>query len=100
MNRPDTLSSGPKDFFLLVIFAAAVLTAPLWLAPIGANYPDLLQKFAIYGIFAIGFKLCRSIASSLAINKAAAPSFNPLAFPAVTVPPSSNVNIFPAKLKP
>jgi len=42
---------------VMIVFSAVVLTAPLWLDPIGANYPDLLQKFAIFGIFALGFNI-------------------------------------------
>jgi hypothetical protein len=47
-----------NDLLLMVGFIAVVLAAPIWTTPIGANYPDLLQKFAIYGIFAIGFNIC------------------------------------------
>ena len=30
---------------------------PIWLQPFGAAYPDLMQKFAIFGLFAIGFNI-------------------------------------------
>ncbi len=62
--------SGTKDIILLLLFAAAVLTAPIWLAPIGANYPDLLQKFAIYGIFAIGFNILFGLTGYLSFGHA------------------------------
>jgi len=42
-----------SDWTLFILFSAAVLTMPIWLAPLGAGYPDLMQKFAIFGIFAI-----------------------------------------------
>jgi len=66
MNR----SSATKDLILMLAFTAAVLTAPLWLAPIGANYPDLLQKFAIYGIFAIGFNILFGLTGYLSFGHA------------------------------
>ena len=43
-----------SDAILMICFVAVTLAAPIILAPIGAGYPDLLQKFAIFGIFAIG----------------------------------------------
>src|ERR1700704_2742870 len=42
---------------MMVAFTAAVLTMPWWMAPFGAGYPDLLQRFTIFGIFAVGFNL-------------------------------------------
>ncbi|MEE9446830.1 MAG: branched-chain amino acid ABC transporter permease [Arenicellales bacterium] len=63
-------SNVAKDFMLLIMFTAAVLTAPIWLAPIGANYPDLLQKFAIYGIFAIGFNILFGLTGYLSFGHA------------------------------
>ena len=44
---------------------------PLWLAPIGAGYPDLLQRFAIYGIFAIGFNILFGLTGYLSFGHAA-----------------------------
>lgn len=46
-----------SDLTLFLGFAAAVLLMPLWLQPFGAAYPDLMQKFAIFGLFAIGFNI-------------------------------------------
>lgn len=59
------------DWLLLLVFAAVVLTAPYTLAPIGAGYPDLLQKFAIYGIFAIGFNILFGLTGYLSFGHAA-----------------------------
>ncbi|MES9904218.1 MAG: branched-chain amino acid ABC transporter permease [Sedimenticola sp.] len=59
-----------NDWAVMVLFTAAVLTAPLWLAPIGASYPDLLQKFAIFGIFAIGFNILFGLTGYLSFGHA------------------------------
>lgn len=63
-------SSATKDLLIMLAFIAAVLTAPIWLNPIGANYPDLLQKFAIYGIFAIGFNILFGLTGYLSFGHA------------------------------
>ena len=60
-----------NDLLLLVCFAAAVLAGPIILAPIGAGYPDLLQKFAIFGIFAIGFNILFGLTGYLSFGHAA-----------------------------
>lgn len=60
-----------NDLAIVGIFAAAVLLMPIWLDPIGANYPDLLQKFAIYGIFAIGFNILFGLTGYLSFGHAA-----------------------------
>jgi ABC-type branched-subunit amino acid transport system permease subunit len=60
-----------KDRALLLIFSAVVLAAPLLFAPTGAAYPDLLQRFAIYGIFAIGFNLLFGLTGYLSFGHAA-----------------------------
>src|SRR5574340_834617 len=64
-------TSTIKDNILFGAFAAAVLTMPIWLTPIGAGYPDLLQKFAIYGIFAIGFNILFGLTGYLSFGHAA-----------------------------
>lgn len=46
-----------SDRTLFLGFTAVVLLMPLWLQPFGAAYPDLMQKFAIFGLFAIGFNI-------------------------------------------
>ena len=59
------------DWLLLIVFSAVVLTAPYTFAPFGAGYPDLLQKFAIYGIFAIGFNILFGLTGYLSFGHAA-----------------------------
>jgi len=54
----------------MLLFAAAVLSMPIWLEPIGANYPDLLQKFAIFGIFAIGYNILFGLTGYLSFGHA------------------------------
>ncbi|MBU0724660.1 MAG: branched-chain amino acid ABC transporter permease [Alphaproteobacteria bacterium] len=60
-----------NDLIYLVVFAVAVLAMPIWLAPFGAAYPDLMQKFAIYGIFAIGFNILFGMTGYLSFGHAA-----------------------------
>lgn len=60
-----------KDTVLLVLFAAAVLTMPIWLKPFGAAYPDLMQRFVIYGLFAIGFNILFGLTGYLSFGHAA-----------------------------
>lgn len=55
---------------IMLLFSAAVLSAPVWLAPLGANYPDLLQKFAIFGVFAIGFNILFGLTGYLSFGHA------------------------------
>ncbi|MEJ8474501.1 branched-chain amino acid ABC transporter permease [Roseibium sp. H3510] len=47
------------------------MTMPVWLAPVGAGYPDLLQKFAIYGLFATGFNILFGLTGYLSFGHAA-----------------------------
>lgn len=63
LSRKDTLS--------LAIFTLVVLTMPLWLAPLGAAYPGLMQKFAIYAIFAVGFNILFGLTGYLSFGHAA-----------------------------
>ena len=63
-------TSKTKDLILLLTFAGVILSMPVWLAPLGANYPDLLQKFAIYGIFAIGFNILFGLTGYLSFGHA------------------------------
>ncbi|MEL6477945.1 MAG: branched-chain amino acid ABC transporter permease [Pseudomonadota bacterium] len=60
-----------SDLILLICFSAAVLAGPVILAPLGAGYPDLLQKFAIFGIFAIGFNILFGLTGYLSFGHAA-----------------------------
>lgn len=54
----------------MLFFTIAVLTMPWWLEPIGASYPDLLQKFAIFGIFAIGYNILFGLTGYLSFGHA------------------------------
>jgi ABC-type branched-subunit amino acid transport system permease subunit len=64
-------TSARKDLLLFAGFALAVLAMPVWMAPLGAAYPDLLQKFAIYAIFAIGFNILFGLTGYLSFGHAA-----------------------------
>ena len=59
------LGLNKKDGTLLLVVAILTLCAPFILNPFpegsgmaqfNAGYPDLMQRFVIFGIFAIGFK--------------------------------------------
>lgn len=65
------LSSERNDWLLMLAFTTVVLFAPIIFAPVGAGYPDLLQKFAIYGIFAIGFNILFGLTGYLSFGHAA-----------------------------
>ena len=67
MNKFAAIS----DWVLFFGFAAVVLTMPIWLAPFGANYPDLMQRFAIFGLFAIGFNILFGLTGYLSFGHAA-----------------------------
>lgn len=60
-----------SDKVKLAIFTAVVLAMPIWLAPFGAAYPGLMQKFAIYAIFAIGFNILFGLTGYLSFGHAA-----------------------------
>lgn len=60
-----------KDWLLFFGFSAVILCLPIILQPIGANYPDLLQKIAIFGIFAIGFNILFGLTGYLSFGHAA-----------------------------
>ena len=59
-----------KDSMLMLILSAAVLTMPIWLVPFGAGYPDLMQKFAIFGLFAVGFNILFGLTGYLSFGHA------------------------------
>ena len=65
------ISIQNKDHLLMIGFVAAVALGPLIMAPIGGGYPDLLQKFAIFGIFAIGFNILFGLTGYLSFGHAA-----------------------------
>ena len=62
----------PKvDILMTVLFGLAVFTMPIWLQPFGAAYPDLMQRFVIFGIFAIGFNILFGLTGYLSFGHAA-----------------------------
>ncbi|MBZ8132814.1 branched-chain amino acid ABC transporter permease [Afifella sp. IM 167] len=65
------MTNVDKDWLAIVAFTVIVLGMPWWLQPLGAAYPDLMQKFAIYGIFALGFNLLFGLTGYLSFGHAA-----------------------------
>lgn len=68
MNAP---TSSKGDTILLGGFILAVALGPYLMEPIGGGYPDLLQKFAIFGILAIGFNILFGLTGYLSFGHAA-----------------------------
>ena len=69
-----------KDFRLLLIVVALTMLAPFILNPFpagsemaqfNAGYPDLMQRFVIFGIFAIGFNILFGLTGYLSFGHAA-----------------------------
>ncbi len=60
-----------KDWIVFLILAAVTLSAPITFAPFGAAYPALLQKFCIFGIFALGFNILFGLTGYLSFGHAA-----------------------------
>ncbi|MBJ6371442.1 branched-chain amino acid ABC transporter permease [Sedimentitalea arenosa] len=69
-----------KDFTLLLIVAGLTMFAPFLLNPFpegsamaqfNAGYPDLMQRFVIFGIFAIGFNILFGLTGYLSFGHAA-----------------------------
>src|SRR6056297_1251094 len=69
-SLPQTSSRG-RDTVLMIVVILAVLGGPILLSPFGAGYPDLLQKFVIFGIFAIGFNILFGLTGYLSFGHAA-----------------------------
>ena len=65
------LAMSRNDLLLFVGFSLVVLTMPIWMAPFGAAYPDLLQRFMIFGIFAVGFNILFGLTGYLSFGHAA-----------------------------
>jgi branched-chain amino acid transport system permease protein len=74
------LGLDKKDFQLLLVVAALTLLAPFILNPFpessgmaqfNAGYPDLMQRFVIFGIFAIGFNILFGLTGYLSFGHAA-----------------------------
>ena len=60
-----------QDLIYMVVFSAIILTMPIWLEPFGASYSDLMQRFMIYGILAIGFNILFGLTGYLSFGHAA-----------------------------
>jgi len=74
------LGLGKKDVTLMIIVTLLALAAPILLNPFptgsamaqfNAGYPDLMQRFVIYGIFAIGFNILLGLTGYLSFGHAA-----------------------------
>tara|TARA_R110000868_G_scaffold166960_1_gene401260 strand:- start:103641 stop:104804 length:1164 start_codon:yes stop_codon:yes gene_type:complete len=65
------IASPKQDLIYMLVLSAVVLTMPLWLQPFGAAYPDLMQKFMIFGIFAIGYNILFGLTGYLSFGHAA-----------------------------
>lgn len=65
------MTASRNDLLLFVGFTVVVLAMPIWLAPFGAAYPDLLQRFMIFGIFAVGFNILFGLTGYLSFGHAA-----------------------------
>lgn len=60
-----------RDLIVFAIFALVVLAMPVWLQPLGAAYPALMQKLVISAIFAIGFNILFGLTGYLSFGHAA-----------------------------
>ncbi len=60
-----------NNLVIMIIFSAVVLTMPIWMQPFGAAYPDILQKFVIFGVFAIGYNILFGLTGYLSFGHAA-----------------------------
>ena len=69
-----------KDTTLLLVVATLTILAPFLLNPFptesgmaqfNAGYPDLMQRFVIFGIFAIGFNILFGLTGYLSFGHAA-----------------------------
>ena len=74
------LKLDKKDTTLFLVVIAMTLLAPFimnpfptdsGLAQFNAGYPDLMQRFAIFGIFAIGFNILFGLTGYLSFGHAA-----------------------------
>lgn len=67
----NLLSLNRRDLILMVGFIVVAALGPLIMAPLGGGYPDLLQRFAIFGVFAIGFNILFGLTGYLSFGHAA-----------------------------
>jgi len=79
-DKATVLGLGRKDFTLFIIVIALTMLAPFLLNPFpegselaqfNAGYPDLMQRFVIFGIFAIGFNILFGLTGYLSFGHAA-----------------------------
>ena len=79
-RKSGFLGLGKKDAGLLVIVFILTMFAPFLLNPFpegsamaqfNAGYPDLMQRFVIFGIFAIGFNILFGLTGYLSFGHAA-----------------------------
>ncbi len=79
-SNSGILGLGKKDLNLFLIVAALTMLAPFILNPFpegselaqfNAGYPDLMQRFVIFGIFAIGFNILFGLTGYLSFGHAA-----------------------------
>ena len=79
-NGSRILGLKSRDFMLFLIVLALTMLAPFILNPFPANsamaqfnggYPDLMQRFVIFGIFAIGFNILFGLTGYLSFGHAA-----------------------------
>ncbi len=64
-------NQSARDWLLFIVFSAVILCLPILLIPFGADYPDLMQKIAIFGIFAVGFNILFGLTGYLSFGHAA-----------------------------
>ena len=78
--RGTVLGLTKRDFGLLMLVAGLTIFAPFLLNPFpegselaqfNAGYPDLMQRFVIFGIFAIGFNILFGLTGYLSFGHAA-----------------------------
>ncbi|RYE82564.1 MAG: branched-chain amino acid ABC transporter permease, partial [Hyphomicrobiales bacterium] len=67
----DLFRTPRRDVIVFIVFAIVVLAMPLWLQPLGAAYPALMQKLVISAIFAIGFNILFGLTGYLSFGHAA-----------------------------
>jgi ABC-type branched-subunit amino acid transport system permease subunit len=60
-----------NEYVTLAVFSLVVLTMPIWLQPLGAAYPGLMQQFTIFAIFAVGFNVLFGLTGYLSFGHAA-----------------------------
>ncbi len=60
-----------KDWMLFFGFSIVILSLPWTLQPFGAAYPAIMQKFCIFGLFAIGFNILFGLTGYLSFGHAA-----------------------------